>query len=134
MLLDKMINFIQLFILGHFCYIPFELVSKFTNGIFGYSEEINPQDFSQRNYIRDGELIFGQDSVDRLEYNRFNGSFELLYNCLNWLVSDYSFDDKFLNKKEPVVKNPKALLYYPTNVGKAQLKMRSNLCERLGIE
>ena len=89
MLLDKMINFIQLFILGHFCYIPFELVSKFTNGIFGYSEEINPQDFSQRNYIRDGELIFGQDSVDRLEYNRFNGSFELLYNCLNWLVNDF---------------------------------------------
>ena len=91
---------------------------------------INKKTFGHENYFEDSELLFRKDGVDRLEYNRYNGSVELLYNSLNWLVSDKSFDEKFLNNSG--AKNPEAFFDYPTNT--KQLNKWVELCERLGIE
>ena len=134
---EKLKNLIRLYILGHYAYIPFELIKKISSGVFSTEGTINSKNkYTGSSYISETDLLFGDQPVSVTDFNMYNGSPETMFSCIDWLVGDLPFVEKFVKKDKKssgkADKNEIRFLTCPTK--KQQIVTMDKLLKEFGID
>lgn len=99
---DKFGKILSLYIRGHFTYIPYELIKGISKGVFSVNKDINGQSFNSNeysSYVSEGKILFRDEQIEALTFNKFTGAVEDMFGCIDWLVCDLLFCDKFAKVK-----------------------------------
>lgn len=131
---DKFEKILNLYIKGHFAYVPYGMITGVTSKVFSIQKEQllnahnNNWGGASSDYVSESRILFGGEEVNVLEFNKKTGSLEDMYGAIDWLVEDSPFLDKF-TKGIKGSKSGNKFLDYPTD--KEQIKKLSELTVKL---
>ena len=101
---DKFEKILNLYIRGHFAYVPYDVIGGISYDVFSIGKSINPsKDFNGgggSDSVNESRILFGKEALNTLEFNKITGTLEDLYECVDWLVGDPSFREKFFEGKK----------------------------------